>query len=168
LSDQKHFFDQGGMHMDLILWRHAEAIDAELMSNDLERHLTSRGEKQAQRMSSWLDRMLPQGTRILCSPAKRCEQTVLALGRKYKLREELSPSGDAQDVLNLSQWPYSKNPVLVVGHQPYLGQTVARLIKIESLECSVKKGAVWWLKTKIKGEEVLRTSIYCVQAPDML
>jgi phosphohistidine phosphatase len=154
--------------MDLILWRHAEAIDAELMSNDLERHLTSRGEKQAQRMAIWLDRMLPQGTRILCSPAKRCEQTVLALGRKYKLREELSPSGHAQDVLELSQWPYSKNPVLVVGHQPYLGETVAQLIKTQSPELSIKKGAVWWLRSKIKGEDFMHTSIQCVQGPDMI
>jgi len=154
--------------MDLILWRHAEAIDVELMDNDLERYLTPRGERQAQRMAHWLDRMLPQGTRIICSPAKRCEQTVLALGRRYKLREELSPSGHAQEVLELSQWPHSKNPVLVVGHQPYLGQTVAKLMKTESSECSIKKGAVWWLKTKIKEDDILRTSIHCVQGPDTL
>jgi phosphohistidine phosphatase len=154
--------------MDLILWRHAEAIDPELMDNDLERYLTPRGERQAQRMANWLDRMLPQGTRIICSPAKRCEQTVLALGRRYKLREELSPSGHAQEVLELSQWPHSKNPVLVVGHQPYLGQTVAQLIKTESPECSIKKGAVWWLKTKVKEGDILRTSIHCVQGPDTL
>ena len=42
-------------------------------------------------MAVWLDRHLPEGTRILCSPALRCEQTVLALGRKYKLRDELAP-----------------------------------------------------------------------------
>lgn len=154
--------------MDLILWRHAEAIDPELMSDDLERFLTPRGERQAQRMAHWLDRMLPQSTRILCSPAKRCEQTVLALGRRYKLREELSPNGQVQDVLELSQWPHSKNPVLVVGHQPYLGQTVAHLLKTQSNECSVKKGAIWWLKSKVKEGSDLFTSIHCVQGPDTL
>ena len=68
--------------MDLVLWRHAEAEEAAEGQNDLRRSLTSRGEKQAARVASWLDRQLPEGARILCSPARRCEQTVLALGRK--------------------------------------------------------------------------------------
>ena len=46
---------------------------------------------KAARMATWLDGHLPEGTRILCSPARRAEQTVLALGRRYKLREELAP-----------------------------------------------------------------------------
>ena len=75
--------------MDLILWRHAEAQDPEGMMTDLDRPLTRRGDKQATRMAAWLDRQLPEGTRILCSPAIRTEQTVLALGRKYKLHDEL-------------------------------------------------------------------------------
>jgi len=154
--------------MDLILWRHAEAIDPELMDNDLERYLTPRGERQAQRMAHWLDRQLPEGLRVLCSPAKRTEQTVLALGRKYKLRAELLPGGTGEDLLELVQWPAQKGAVLVVGHQPYLGQTVAQLIKTESAECSIKKGAVWWLKTKVKEGEILRTLIHCVQGPDTL
>ena len=77
--------------MDLIFWRHAEAEDWTEGCDDMQRSLTSRGEKQAKRMAAWLDRQLPEGTRIVCSPARRCEQTVLALGRKYKLRTELSP-----------------------------------------------------------------------------
>ena len=81
--------------MDLILWRHAEAEvgpegDPEADS-DLARALTARGEKQAARMASWLDRQLPGSARILVSPARRCEQTALALGRKFKIRDELAP-----------------------------------------------------------------------------
>ena len=73
--------------MDLILWRHAEAeealqtdLDAQF---DLARKLTPRGEKQAARMAEWLDRQLPGSARIVVSPARRCEQTALALGRKF-------------------------------------------------------------------------------------
>ena len=58
--------------MDLILWRHAEAIDLELVGDDMVRSLTPKGEKQAARMAVWLDRQLPDGTRILVSPARRC------------------------------------------------------------------------------------------------
>ncbi len=41
--------------MDLILWRHAEAENAEEGRDDLSRALTPKGERQALRMASWLD-----------------------------------------------------------------------------------------------------------------
>jgi phosphohistidine phosphatase len=119
-------------------------------------------------MAAWLDRTLPLGTRIICSPALRCEQTVLALGRPYKLRKELSPDGQAEDVLQLAQWPLAKHAVLVVGHQPYLGQVVSLLMKMSPEQCSIKRGALWWLRSKSKGVEVLSTRIQCVQHPEML
>ncbi|HEY5579943.1 MAG TPA: histidine phosphatase family protein, partial [Rhodoferax sp.] len=106
--------------MDLILWRHAEAQEWLEGCDDMARSLTSRGEKQATRMANWLDRQLPEGTRILVSPARRCEQTAQALGRKYKLREELAPGASAVELLELVQWPLAKGTVLVVGHQPTL------------------------------------------------
>lgn len=111
--------------MDLILWRHAEAEEAAEGCDDLERALTSRGEKQAARMAGWLDRQLPDGLRVLASPAKRTEQTARALGRKFKLRAELLPGGSPAELLELVQWPRSRGAVLVVGHQPMLGQVVA-------------------------------------------
>src|SRR5437016_14217027 len=113
--------------MDLILWRHAEAEDAAPGGDDLQRPLTSRGEKQGARMGAWLDRQLPDGVRILCSPALRCEQTVLPLGRKYKVRAELAPGATPADILGAAQWPQSKQSVLVIGHQPSLGETIAQL-----------------------------------------
>ena len=57
--------------MDLIIWRHAEAYEAESGEEDMLRALTPRGRKQADRMSTWLDAHLPQGTRVLSSPAVR-------------------------------------------------------------------------------------------------
>ena len=50
--------------MDLVFWRHAEAIDLELVGDDMLRTLSPRGEKQAQRMAAWLDRQLPAGTKV--------------------------------------------------------------------------------------------------------
>lgn len=153
--------------MDLILWRHAEAIDLPENGNDLDRHLTPKGERQAARMSAWLDRVLPQGTRIFCSPATRCEQTVLPLGRRYKLREELSPNGHPDEVLDLIQWPSSKGAVLIVGHQPYLGQMVAKLFEMKSSDCSIKKGSVWWIKARIRDEQI-QTTLQAVQLAELL
>lgn len=153
--------------MDLILWRHAEAHDAIEGQDDLSRALTSRGEKQAARMAHWLDRQLPEGTRIYVSPARRTEQTALALGRKYKIRQDLSPGCTVQQLLNVAQWPHGKTPVLVVGHQPILGQTLAHLLGLASGECVVKRGAVWWLRDRERTEDP-QTVVVTVQSPEVL
>ncbi|MEK9951100.1 MAG: histidine phosphatase family protein [Curvibacter sp.] len=153
--------------MDLLLWRHAEAHEAQPGQDDLSRALTPRGEKQAARMAAWLDRQLPEGTRILSSPARRTEQTAQALGRRYKLREELGPHATVEQLLQLVRWPEGKGVILLVGHQPVLGQTIARLLSIHGSECSVKKGAVWWLRHRLR-DGVSQTTLVSVQSPDVL
>ena len=146
--------------MDLILWRHAEA-------HELHEGETARGERQAQRMARWLDKQLPDGIRILCSPAVRAEQTVRALERKYKLRDELSPQGNHDHLLELVQWPHGKHAVLVVGHQPFLGRTAAKLLNLAEEELAIRKGAVWWFRTRMR-EDVSQTVLMSVQNPEML
>ncbi|MDM0041530.1 histidine phosphatase family protein [Variovorax sp. J22G21] len=153
--------------MDLIFWRHAEAEDWTEGCDDMQRSLTSRGEKQAKRMASWLDRQLPEGTRIISSPARRCEQTVLALGRKYKLRAELSPDTTADTLLAAAGWPNGKSVVLLVGHQPSLGQSIAMLLGLQSDSCQVRKGAVWWIRTRERDGDV-QTVVVAVQSPELL
>ncbi len=153
--------------MDLILWRHAEAQEPEGDMTDLDRALTRRGDKQAARMAAWLDRQLPEGTRILASPAVRTEQTVRALGRKYRLCDELRPGASPEQLLRLVGWPSAKAPVLVVGHQPTLGETISRVLGLAEPECSVKKGAVWWLRSRER-ESGLQTVVVTVQAAELL
>ncbi|UOB04253.1 SixA phosphatase family protein [[Acidovorax] ebreus] len=152
---------------DLILWRHAEAENAGENEDDLDRPLTQRGEKQAARMAVWLDRQLPDGLRVLASPARRTEQTAKALGRKYKLRAELLPGGQPDELLELAQWPRSRGAVLVVGHQSMLGQTVARLLGLRADECSIRKGAVWWLRHRQR-QDASETILLAVQSPEFL
>jgi phosphohistidine phosphatase len=158
---------EGVETMDLILWRHAEAIDLELVGDDMDRTLTSRGEKQAARMAAWLDRQLPDGAKVLVSPAVRTEQTARALGRKFKISPALAPLGNVEDLLHLVQWPHAKGCVVVVGHQPTLGQTIAKLMGLTEGECAVKKGSVWWLRYRDR-EPVSQTVIVTVQSPDLL
>ncbi|MEA3394652.1 MAG: histidine phosphatase family protein [Pseudomonadota bacterium] len=153
--------------MDLVLWRHAEAHDWVPGCNDLERSLTPRGEKQAARMASWLDRQLPEGARVLVSPARRTEQTALALGRKYKLRDELAPDGSVAQLLELVQWPQAKTTTLIVGHQPMLGQAIAQLLGMQASDCAVRKGAVWWLRHRQR-DGVAQTVLLTVQSPEVL
>jgi phosphohistidine phosphatase len=153
--------------MDLLLWRHAEAHEAVPEGDDLARALTPRGEKQAARMAAWLDRQLPEGTRILVSPARRTEQTVLALGRKYKLRDELAPGATVEQILQLANWPEGRGVTLIVGHQPVLGQAIAQLLGLRGSECSVRKGAVWWLRHRLR-DGISQTTLVSVQSPDVL
>lgn len=160
--------------MDLILWRHAEAHDHPDPTHgqqgdelDRARRLTSRGDKQAARMAAWLDRQLPDGARIYASPALRAEQTVLALGRKFKLREELAPGGDPLALLEMVQWPSGRSPVVVVGHQPTLGRVVARLLGLTEEDCAIKKGAVWWLRHRER-DGVAQTVVVTVQTPELI
>lgn len=153
--------------MDLVLWRHAEAQEGVLGCDDMERRLTPRGEKQAMRMAAWLDRQLPKNTRIWVSPARRAEQTAQALGRKYKVRPELAPEASTSQLLELVQWPHAKTTILVVGHQPMLGQAIAQLIGLQSADCSIKKGAVWWLRNR-EQDASAPTIVVTVQSPEFL
>jgi phosphohistidine phosphatase len=153
--------------MDLILWRHAEAYDLVDGQDDLQRVLTPRGQKQAARMGAWLRKHLPDNLRVLASPAMRTEQTVRALERKYKLRAELLPDGSPHELLELARWPDAKGAVLVIGHQPMLGQVAAQLLGIQAGECSIRKGAVWWLRQRQKLEQT-ETVLVTVQSPELM
>ena len=133
--------------MDLILWRHAEAEPGE---PDLGRRLTSKGLKQAERMAEWLEHRLPDTTRIVVSPADRTQQTALALGRKFRTSADVAPGASAASLLAAAGWPDAREPVLVVGHQPTLGEVAAFLMAGEEAAWSIRKGAVWWLSNRTR------------------
>jgi len=153
--------------MDLIFWRHAEAYEPLEGQDDMSRTLTPRGEKQAKRMAEWLDRQLPEGVRVLVSPAQRTLQTAMALDRKYKVRQELAPNAEPDQVLLAAGWPDAKMPILIVGHQPTLGQIIAALMGLSVQDCTVRKGAVWWLRSRLR-DGVRQTVVVTVQNPDLL
>ena len=153
--------------MDLVLWRHAQAVDASPGCDDLARTLTAKGEKQAERMAEWLDRQLPQGARVLVSPAARTVQTAAALARPYRLAPELAPDRTMDELLQAARWPACNRTVLLVGHQPTLGRTVAHLLGLRESECTIKRGAVWWLRQRERDGR-LQTLLLSVQSPDML
>ena len=153
--------------MDLILWRHAEAIEPDLDEMDMHRRLTPRGEKQATRVAAWLDRQLPDGARVWVSPAKRTQQTAEALGRKFKTSELIRADASVEQLLELVQWPLGKGCVLVIGHQPTLGQVLANLLELQANDFPVKKGSLWWLRYRER-ETGDRTVVVTVQSPEFL
>lgn len=167
--------------MDLVLWRHAEAVEGGPDLPDLERPLTAKGEKQAARVAQWLDRMLPDGARVLVSPAVRTQQTadaLASLGRKFKTVALLAPEGSAASLLQAVGWPGGKGCVVVVGHQPTLGTVASLILTGQAQAWSVRKGAVWWLRERDKAGGLIdgdqpnlqgnHAVLMAVQSPDLL
>jgi phosphohistidine phosphatase len=127
--------------MDLILWRHAEAEDS---FPDLERALTPKGRKQAAKMAAWLHKHLADSTLVLASPAVRAQQTAEAFTKSFETVDEIAPGAAYAAILEAAGWPAMKRAVLVVGHQPTLGQAAASLLFGKPIELELKKGAVLW------------------------
>lgn len=150
--------------MDLILWRHAEARDGD---PDLARPLTHKGRKQAERMAAWLHAHLPKNTRVLASPARRTRETADALKLKYEVAANLAPGADAAHLLAAAGWPEASGAVLLVGHQPTLGDVASLLLFGETRGLSIKKGGVIWLTNRVRGA-VPKTVIKAAMTAEML
>ena len=153
--------------MDLILWRHADAEPEHADLPDLERMLTPKGERQAERMAAWLNQRLAHSTRILVSPALRCQQTAERLGRPFKTVAALAPDTDPAGLLKAARWPEAAEPVLLVGHQPTLGIVAALLLAEQAQPWAVRKGAVLWLRRRER-EGSSQVLLQAVQSPDCL
>ncbi len=150
--------------MDLILWRHADAQDGE---QDMLRPLTGKGRKQAERMAAWLHTHLPKDTRILVSPARRCLETADALKLKYQVDANLAPGADAALLLAAAGWPEASGAVLVIGHQPTLGEAASLLLFDEARGLSIRKGGVLWLTNRVRGD-MPRSVIKAAMSAEML
>jgi phosphohistidine phosphatase len=131
--------------MEMILWRHAEAAPGD---PDAARPLTEHGRMQAQLMSRWLAPRLPANLRIIVSPARRAQETALTLARSFETIESLAPGTDVVTLLRVAGWPAAEQPVMLVGHQPTLGETAARLIDGRQVSWHIGAGAVWWLRSR--------------------
>lgn len=156
--------------MNLILWRHAEAEEGK---NDMKRALTKRGLKQATLAAAWLHANLPGGARILVSPAVRAQQTAQALSLDFETVAGLAPDKGVADLLAAVDWPLgggeddarAAGAIVVVGHQPTLGQVAALLLSGMETEWSVRKSAIWWLAARTRESEA-QTVLRAVWSPE--
>ena len=163
----------------IILWRHAEAVDlmnveSEISYNtapnaeqdDFSRALTSHGQQQAKKMAHWLMQHLPNETNFQCSPALRAFQTADALKYKININQAFKPGISLQQALGEMARLPSEGNLLLLGHEPYLGQLAAYLLGISELEIHIKKGAIWWLRRLESAPG--RYQILTVQTPSKL
>jgi phosphohistidine phosphatase len=152
--------------MELILWRHAEAEDA-VGRDDLARNLTKHGRKQAAKMAEWLRPRLEGDWRVLVSPSQRTLQTVEPLETAFEASDAAATGSSPQKLLRETGWPSAARNVLVVGHQPTLGEVAAQLLRGGEGGVSVRKGAVWWFSTRERDGK-FETTLKAVVNPDMV
>jgi phosphohistidine phosphatase len=150
--------------MDLILWRHADAEDGE---PDLERRLTARGRRHAARVAGWLLQRLPSKFSVVAGPSERTCQTAHALGVPFKACTRITPASSVADLLRAVQWPERRGTVIVVGHQPALGQVASLVVSGTPLEWAVKKGGLWWLTNRMRNDAA-QVVVRAVVTPDLL
>ncbi|MBC7778514.1 MAG: histidine phosphatase family protein [Proteobacteria bacterium] len=150
--------------MNLILWRHAEAEEA---SNDLARQLTAKGHRQAQRMGAWLEARLPDKYKVICSRARRSQDTARALTEKFRIDPNIDPGASYAAVLAAVNWPQAPGTIVVVGHQPTLGEVASMILAGAPADWAIKKGALWWISYRER-ERVGEIALRVAMSPDLL
>ncbi len=143
--------------MELILWRHADAHDG---TPDAERKLTAKGKRQARRVAKWLRKRLPEDARILASPAVRAQRTARELSRRFETVAAVGLSARADGLLKAAGWPDAgESTVVVVGHQPTLGEAAALALTGRAAPWSLQKGALIWITSSDGGDVTLVAAV---------
>ena len=151
--------------MDLILWRHAEGENGKGVP-DLERKLSTVGERQAEKMAHWLKPRLPKKLKILVAPARRAKQTIEFLDLPYTVERKLCVGADTSDLLAAAQWPESDRAILLVTHQPAIGRLASLFISGAEADLPVKKCGVFWFSTRER-EHRMQVVLRAVMYPDL-
>ncbi|MGA2786644.1 MAG: phosphohistidine phosphatase SixA [Verrucomicrobiota bacterium] len=143
--------------MNLYLLRHGIAAEPKAagFEPDSERPLTARGKSRLRITARAMAELDLSFDLILSSPFRRAKQTAEIIAKSFKLRkklafsEELTPAGNPRLLIQeLNRFRPEPENVLLVGHEPYLGQLIALLAAgNSSLEIDFKKGGLCKLET---------------------
>ncbi len=150
--------------MDLILWRHAEAIEAEGPVPDADRDLTARGLKHAQEVAEWLRRQRLPKVEVFSSPTRRALQTAEALGLPVKVKKQLGIGATTPDLLGAADWPDHPGAIILVSHQPALGRLASLLLSGTEADWTIKKAGIWWFSNRVRHDET-QTILRAVHNP---
>jgi len=124
----------------LMVLRHTKSDWNSEVESDFERPLNKRGKKDAPRMGRWLRKQRLVPDHLVASPAKRAEQTLLAVAKELEIKKKKihwerrvyeASVGRLLEVL--AEVPDDKQQVLLVGHNPGLEELIAFLCRTGSL-----------------------------------
>ena len=139
--------------MNLYLMRHGRAVSGgdPSVTDDSQRPLTDKGIKRTRRAARGLRRLGIRFDAILTSPLRRARQTAdvvaATLGLESQVEEisGLAPESSVEHLLfGLTRYQ-DREDLLLVGHQPLLGQTLAGLLdsgRVSRLEFDLAKGSL--------------------------
>lgn len=124
---------------DLYLMRHAKA-EAGLHMNDSERALTEEGRAQVvQAGKALLFAQWPLPKKIITSPYKRALETAEIIGEELGIIDVKVIDYDEITNWTLLRAYIADEPILFVGHQPYLSSFISHLT---GKEMAVKKASI--------------------------
>jgi phosphohistidine phosphatase len=142
-------------------------------SGDAKRPLTAKGKKRTEQIAAGLNRLGCEVDWIVTSPLVRAAQTaeIVAASLSKKVSVDvcaaLRPGGSAEDLLSFMAKNPDRKSVLLVGHEPDLGELAGRLIGAGSkANLAFKKGGccciefdrhpsrstghlLWWLTPRL-------------------
>ena len=150
--------------MDLILWRHAEAKQADGPVADADRELSARGLRHAQQVAEWLRTQRLPKVAVLSSPAKRALQTAEVLGLPVKVKQQLGIGAGVADLLGAADWPDHPGAIILVSHQPALGRLASLLLAGTEANWTIKKAGIWWFSNRVRHDET-QTILRAVHNP---
>src|SRR5574342_317924 len=137
--------------MELFVLRHGEAGQRSSMASDRIRPLTSAGKAEIHEIAKALKIIGLKFDLVVTSPLKRAYDTAIIIsdifniGNKVQVWNELAPEGQRIEVYRKISHLREEYTVLIVGHQPLLGQMINDMIHNEkSSTCNLllKKGGV--------------------------
>jgi phosphohistidine phosphatase len=112
----------------LLLLRHAEARPATPGTGDRERPLSAEGRLQAERVGEHLARRGLEPGLVLCSPARRAQETLAGVRRhlpeatRVRIDAELYLANPHQLLARIEDMEEGVRCVLLVGHNPGIGE----------------------------------------------
>jgi phosphohistidine phosphatase len=147
--------DSPGLFMKLHIIRHAQAIERSTDLPDEQRHLTCRGRKRFRKVAACLKKMAISPDYIISSPLVRAVQTAEILSETVRFNGELQISADlagGPDSAALSALLRARSAaseLVIVGHEPDLGELVGTLLRLPA-PCTLAKGCVVSLEIALK------------------
>jgi len=138
----------------VVLWRHADAGDPlPGREADYARPLSAKGRAQAASVGRWLASRLAPPLRVLSSPAPRARQTAAALTPDPVIEPRLEPASSLEaygEVLGAAL-AQSRDTIVLVGHQPFIGALASRLLGAGDLSLAVAKAGCWCFRAQRGG-----------------
>jgi len=133
--------------MIVYVMRHAEAVDENADLPDEWRYLTSKGIKSADTVSRDISHYGRKPRLIISSPLVRAVQTAqIAAGQACRKNEVLvsgllKGDGDHAELMEMLVSRSDAKRVMIVGHQPHLGEFVSYLLQSPDEVLQLKKSA---------------------------